>query len=181
MTRGTKVRAGDTAPLFALPDARDPDKSRMVSLSQFAGQDVLLIFFRGTWCPFCREQMRVLTENQARLEAARMQVIGVVCQSRASAGRWLAANPLPFPLLADERRAVARAYGVHYYLSLEGFNLARPSLFILDRAGIVTFAYVGRNMTDLPVTSVIEKFVVLLEGGAQPPSPVVDTEQEDGI
>jgi peroxiredoxin Q/BCP len=153
------LRVGDTAPDFTLTDAASGQEFRQ---SQWAGRDVLLVFFRGTWCPFCRQQMRTLTERHAELCASGVQVVGVVCQSAASAGRWVRANPLPFPLLVDETRAVAKAYGVHYWLSAEGFNLARPSLFILDGAGKITFRYVGRNMRDLPVTTVLERFIGLL-------------------
>ena len=153
---------GEAAPDFALPDAATGAECRP---AQFAGRDVLVVFFRGTWCPFCRQQMRVLTENYPRLERARVQVLGVVCQSPASVRRHLDANPLPFPLLVDARREAAKAYGVHYYLSWDGVNLARPSLFVLDGEGRITFRYVGGNMRDLPVTSVLERFVRLLDGG----------------
>lgn len=160
---GSKSKApqvGDTAPDFTLPGGADGQE---FSLRQWDGREVLLVFFRGTWCPFCREQMRVLTENHARLAGAGVPVAGVVCQGAASVRRWLAANPLPFPLLVDESRAVAKAYGVHYWLSPEGFNLARPSLFVLDRGRRILFRHVGRNMRDLPVTAVLERFVGFLE------------------
>ena len=161
-TRAPSPQVGDPAPDFRLPDAVTGTEYRP---AQFAGRDVLLVFFRGTWCPFCRQQMRVLKENHPRLERAGVQVLGVVCQSPASVRRYLAGAPLPFPLLVDERREAARAYGVHYRLSWDGVNLARPSLFVLDGEGRITFRYVGGNMRDLPVTSVLERFVRLLDGG----------------
>ena len=154
---------GETAPDFALPDAAT---GATVSLRAHAeGRDCVLVFFRGTWCPFCREQMRVLTESHPRLTAANIAVLGVVCQGRGSVGRYLASAPLPFPLLADETRAVAKQYGVHYWLSPEGINLANPALFILDKNACLTFAHIGRGMGDLPVTAVLTKFVGLLGEG----------------
>lgn len=153
---------GDSAPAFSLPDGAT---GRVLTLANAfaAGPNVMLVFFRGTWCPFCREQMRVLTESQCRLDAAGIAVVGVVCQSAGSVRRFLEAHPLPFPLLVDQRRSVAKAYGVHYYVSSEGFNLARPSIFLLDTDRRITFAHVGRGMRDLPVTSVIERFVGFLD------------------
>ena len=155
---------GGVAPDFALPD---PVSGATVSLATYRGNDVLLVFFRGTWCPFCREQLRILTENDARLKAAGIAVIGVVCQSASSVRRYLESAPISFPLLVDEKRDVAKAYRVHYWLSLEGANLANPSLFILDRDGRITLAYRGRNMRDLPVAEVLEKFIALLGGQAE--------------
>lgn len=160
-TRRNPPGVGDLAPDFTLPDAAG---GGAVSLSAPAGAeaDVLLVFFRGTWCPFCREQMRALSVYHATLDRAGVRVIGVVCQSADSVGRHVGANPLPFPLLADETRETARAYGVHYWVSRQGFNLATPSLFILDRARRITFRHVGRGMSDLPVTAVIERFASAL-------------------
>jgi peroxiredoxin Q/BCP len=157
---------GAVAPDFTLTD---PMTGRSVSLSDYAGSDRMLVFFRGTWCPYCRDQMHLLAENQGRLAAAGIALLGVVCQASASVRRYLDAHPLPFPLLPDETRNVARSYGVHYWVSYEGINLAQPSLFIVDRAGIVTFAHRGRNMRDLPVSAVIEKFIGFLGDGT--PSP----------
>lgn len=168
MAHPLPVAVGTPAPDFTLPD---PASGGEVRLSAFRGRDVLLVFFRGTWCPFCREQMRFLSENHARLSAAGIAVVGVVCQSAASVRRHLEANPLPFPLVVDESREAAKHYGAHYWLSLEGFNLANPSLFIVDAAGNLSFAYVGRNMRDLPVSRVLDKFLSFLGDGPAAPAP----------
>jgi peroxiredoxin len=160
--RPRRVTVGMTAPDFTLPDALTGRDTR---LSDFHGKDVLLVFFRGTWCPFCREQMRLLAENHDRLFAAGIAVLGVLCQNRGTVRRHLEKEPLPFPLLPDESRRVAREYGVHYWLTYEGFNLAHPSLFILDRQGRVAFAHVGKNMADLPVGTILNKFLQFLGDG----------------
>jgi peroxiredoxin len=151
---------GGLAPDFSLID---PQTNTEVRLSELRGRDVLLIFFRGTWCPFCREQMAFLRDNAARLETANIAAVGVVCQNRETVKQYLEKNPLAFPLLPDESRAVAKSYGVHYWLTYEGFNLAHPSLFILDRQGVITFAHIGKNMRDLPLSRVLEQFLTFLD------------------
>lgn len=154
---------GRPAPDFALPD---PVSGGTVSLGDFAGRDVLLIFLRGTWCPFCVEQLRNLTAQHERLTACGISVVAVVCQAQATVRRYLKVRPVPFPVLCDGSRAVAKAYGTHYWLTHEGFNLSHPALFVLDRAGRVTFQHVGRSMGDLPVSFLLDKFCSLLEQGA---------------
>ena len=156
---------GQPAPLFVLPD---PVTGATVPLSQFAGQDVLLLFLRGTWCPFCVQQLAVLKDNFATLQAARVAVVAVVCQSQLTVKLALSASPLPFPLLCDGSRAVAKAYGTHYLFSHEGFNLSHPALFILDGAHRVTFAHVGRSMSDLPLPAILTKFIALLSAPDAP-------------
>lgn len=154
-----RVAVGDIAPDFALANAATGETVR---LSDLRGQDVLLLFFRGTWCPHCRDQMRLLAASYERLAGGGIVPLGVLCQSQEGVKRYLDTNPLPFPLLPDESRQVARAYGVHYWLTYEGFNLAHPALFILDRQGTVTFAHIGRNMSDLPVGDILDKFLQFL-------------------
>lgn len=159
-----KAAVGTFAPDFTLTD---PVTRDTVRLSEQRGKDVLLVFFRGTWCPFCRDQMDFLRDNAAQWEAAKIVVVGVVCQSQETVKRYLEKNPLPFPLVPDESRAVAKAYGVHYWLTYEGFNLAHPSLFILDRQGIITFAHIGKNMRDLPLSRVLERFLTFLNEASE--------------
>ncbi|MBC8143836.1 MAG: AhpC/TSA family protein [Armatimonadetes bacterium] len=155
---------GQTAPAFTLAD---PVTGETVSLSGYVGRDVLLIFLRGTWCPYCVAQLETLKQNFAALQDAQIAVVAVVCQSQWSVRLSLRASPLPFPLLCDGARTVARAYGTHYWLSHEGFNLSHPALFILDKQQTVTFAHVGRSMSDLPLSVILEKFLGFLPGAGQ--------------
>lgn len=150
---------GTVAPDFTLTD---PASGTGVHLGDFAGRDVLLVFLRGTWCPFCRQQLQTLSESFEQLHQANIAVIGVVCQSVRPVQGYLEANPLPFPLLVDVKRTVAKAYGTYYWLAWDGINLARPSLFILDTERVVTFQHVGRSMRDLPLELVLSRFIKFL-------------------
>ena len=61
---------------------------------------------------------------------------------------------LAFPVLSDSSRAYIREYDVLH--PQEG--IARPSLFILDRNGIVRWRYVGQNAADRPpIATVLEQ------------------------
>jgi thioredoxin-dependent peroxiredoxin len=144
----TVLRPGDTAPPLPLGAPQ-------------AGQR-LVLFLRGTWCPFCRVQLDALARAQPRLEQANIQSVAIACQSAGSVQRWSEKNPLPFLLLADESRAVARAWGTHYFLSWDGINLSRPALFVVGADGCVLFSHVGRRMDDLPVDLLLARFLQYL-------------------
>jgi len=58
------------------------------------------------------------------------------------------ARRYPFALAADERRATARAYGVYVRLNFESWNMARPSTFLIDPAGVLRAVYVGAHQRD---------------------------------
>lgn len=156
------LRVGDQLPTFELPD---PASGKIFDSRELAGSDALILFLRGTWCPYCREQLAVLSARCDALAAAGVRVVAISCQSAESLKRYSSGNPMPFPVLADESRATAKAFGVHYWWRWDGFNLAHPSLFIVDREGKASFSHVGKSMNDLPVGFILDKFAALLANG----------------
>lgn len=74
----------------------------------------------------------------------------------AIAGQWprelrgfVEKNGITFPLLVDKTREVIKQYGVYHWLSLEAYNIARPSTFIIDKIGIIRYMYIGAHQFDL--------------------------------
>ena len=153
------MRVGEPLPAFVLPD---PATGTPFDSASLAGNDAMVLFLRGTWCPYCRQQLAVLAERFPVLEAAGIKVLAISCQSAASIRKFTDSTPLPFPLLADDKRQVAKAFGVHYRWRWDGFDLAHPSLFITDRSGTTTFAHVGKSMSDLPIGMILDRFTAML-------------------
>jgi peroxiredoxin len=58
---------------------------------------------------------------------------------------------LTFPLLSDPDLHVIRAYGAEHV----GHSIARPSVFVIDRAGVIRYEHVGAGMADQPPVDVI--------------------------
>ena len=150
-------RVGQAFPGFALPDAT----GRFHSLAALlAGQDALVLsFHRGLWCPWCRVESQGWAEAGPHLAAAgaRLVTISPELDGRAGAiaaragalglcdvdlGLCLAlglAIALPPELVADYAR------GGDDLVALTGGSgrlLPIPATFLLDRAGIVRFAFV---------------------------------------
>ena len=64
--------------------------------------------------------------------------------------RFIEETGLPFDILIDETRDVARAYGVWHRAGMTGWNIARPAVFLIDRAGTIRYSFIGRNQTEFP-------------------------------
>ncbi len=58
-------------------------------------------------------------------------------------------NGITFPLLVDKTREVIKSYGVYHWLSLEAYNIARPATFVIDKAGVIRYMYIGSHQFDL--------------------------------
>jgi hypothetical protein len=60
-----------------------------------------------------------------------------------------------FPVLADERRAVARDYGVYRAFSRDGIGVTRPAVFLIDQGMTLRFVYVGDGEGDVVDTDAL--------------------------
>lgn len=77
-------------------------------------------------------------------------MILVVCQSRSAVASYLEKHPLPFQVVIDEDRSIAKRWGVYVRLNLESIHIARPATFVLNARGVVDFARIARSQRDSP-------------------------------
>jgi peroxiredoxin len=89
-----------------------------------------------------------LRDGFQNLQAARLDVVIVLCQKRAAVAKWLARDPLPFPVLIDDDRSRARSWGAYVPFSYDSINIARPASFVVDTSGIIRYARMSRHQLD---------------------------------
>ena len=158
-TFGGALQVGDRAPGFRLPDARGGE----VALDDLLiDGPVVLVFYRGAWCPYCNLQLRAF---QAALEDIRADGATLVAISPQTPDKSLTLAEqaeLAFPVLSDVGNAVARSYGLVFALDadarelhsgigidLTAFNgddsweLPAPAVFVVDPDGTIHFASVA--------------------------------------
>lgn len=129
-TTKNKVKVGDKAPDFTLPD----QTGAMVSLKDFVGSKIIVLYFypkdfsRGCTAEACafRDSYDIFVEAGA-------QVIGISSQSVDSHNRFAILNKLPFVLLSDENGKVRQLYGASSTLGL----LPGRVTYVIDKKGIV--------------------------------------------
>jgi peroxiredoxin Q/BCP len=68
---------------------------------------------------------------------------------------------LPFNILVDTSRDVLKAYGVWHAWGLASWNIARPALFLIDRAGAIRYSFIARRQNQFPSH---EEITVALDG-----------------
>jgi thioredoxin-dependent peroxiredoxin len=119
---------GDPAPEFELPGSGD----RTYRLADYRGKGVILAFYPGDFTPTCTRQFCSYRDDEDKLEELGVELLGISPQSVDSHEHFIAENSLNVPLLADEHKEVARAYGA---LLLGG--VVRRSIFVLDADLIV--------------------------------------------
>lgn len=105
-----RLAPGEPAPDFALPAI---NREGRISLEAFRGQQaVMLGFFRGLHCPFCRRQIAQLAATQPRLHALGVETLAVVNTPLERAQLYFRHRPTAVTLLSDPDCASHRAFGV---------------------------------------------------------------------
>jgi len=77
-------------------------------------------------------------------------VVGVLPQNRDAVRRYIEETGLPFDILIDERREMAKAYGVWHRIGLDAWNIARPAVFLIDQEAAIRDAVIGDSQLQYP-------------------------------
>jgi peroxiredoxin Q/BCP len=122
-----KVDVGDAAPDFELPGTG----GKTYKLSDYRGRKLVLAFYPGDFTAVCTKQFCSYRDQGDRLDQLGADVLGISPQSVESHERFTQEKSLNVPLLADEDKSVAKAYGV-----LAG-PMVRRAIFVIDEQGII--------------------------------------------
>jgi peroxiredoxin Q/BCP len=98
---------GETAPDFELPD----DEGKKVKLSDFRGKKVVLYFYPADFTSGCELQACKFRDGYPQIKEGNAVVVGVSPDTVESHKRFKQAHNLPFTLLVDADRSVAKAWG----------------------------------------------------------------------
>ena len=74
----------------------------------------------------------------------------VFAQSLKAVDAFATREGLPFPVFADPERRMVRDYGVYVRINFESWNMARPTVVLVDPAGIVREVFGGRHSLEWP-------------------------------
>jgi peroxiredoxin Q/BCP len=105
----TKLKVGDAAPDFTLPDQDGKD----VSLRDFRGSRVLIYFYPRDDTPGCTKEACQFNERLPDFQQVNVPVIGISADGAASHVRFRNKYGLRFPLLTDSSRTVMARYGAY--------------------------------------------------------------------
>lgn len=122
-----KLNIGERAPDFSLPGTG----GKTYSLADYRGQKLIIAFYPGDFTAVCTKQFCSYRDQGEKLDSLGAAVLGISPQSVDSHERFVEEKRLNVPLLADEDKAVAKAYGV-----VAG-PMVRRAIFIVDEEGIV--------------------------------------------
>lgn len=154
---GYGLPAGQRVPSFDAQTFRGEPTSLQALL---ADAPLLVVFYRGGWCPYCNVQVRQMSEAAQRFQ--RQGVTPVLISADRPEGAALAQTgyEIPFPVLSDPDLSAHRAFNVvltvdestqqkyrGFGIVLEDWSgrdhgsIAVASAFIVDRNGRILWSH----------------------------------------
>lgn len=149
-----KIQIGQPAPDFSIYDS----EKKKVSLSDFKGKNVLLLFFPQAFTGTCTKELCSTRDNIALYNQANAAVFGISVDSVFTLAKYKEEQQLNFPLLSDFNKEVSANYDSLYdsfVFDMKG--VSKRSAFVLDKEGIVRYAEVLETATDLPDFTAIQQ------------------------
>ncbi|HEK21358.1 MAG TPA: peroxiredoxin [Bacteroidetes bacterium] len=143
---------GTPAPEFSLPDSM----GNLISLSDYRGKDVMLVFYPLDWSPGCSQQLDLYQSELSEFEQKGIQLLGISVDSLYTHGAWAATRGITFPLLSDFEPKGETAKKYHVYREKDGFS--ERALFLIDKNGIIRYSYVSPFLEHVPdIYQLLEK------------------------
>ena len=159
-----------------MPDihARDLDSKDISLSSLYSKGPILLAFYRGGWCPYCSSENHALATAFPEYQKRGVTPVTVSVDKPNAEAKTKATYAIPFPVLSDSDATMIEAFhvvnkvGDQTLAKMKGFGvdleshsgkthheIAIPSLFLIDRTGVVRWAHSDPNIKVRPSTAQI--------------------------
>ncbi|NIK66956.1 MULTISPECIES: peroxiredoxin-like family protein [unclassified Paenibacillus] len=146
---GKGLSIGDLAPDFALKDAT----GNMITLAEELKKGpIILIFYRGEWCPFCNLQLKAYERIMKDIKLAGAQLIAISPQTPDHSLSQKEKQGLSYIVLSDLQNKVAEMYNLKYTLPQfmhdklntlskingdDSFELPVPATYVINQNRII--------------------------------------------
>lgn len=154
-----KIEVGQPAPDFTLYDSG----KKLVTLSNLKDQNVLLLFFPLAFTSTCTKELCSVRDSIVWYNDAHATVLGISVDSLHTLAKYKEEQKLNFTLLSDFNKDTSTAYGSIY--ETFGYNMkgvSKRSAFVIDKKGIVQYAEVLENASDVPNFAAIQQTLMKL-------------------
>jgi len=133
----TALPAGTKAPDFTLPTTPD----QKVSLSEFKGRNIILVFYPADWSPVCGDQLALYNELREQFEEFNASLVGISVDGIWCHLAFEKDRGFHFTLLSDfePKGEVARRYGVYRHED----GITERALFVVDGEGVIRYSFVS--------------------------------------
>ncbi|MGI9055905.1 MAG: peroxiredoxin-like family protein [Pyrinomonadaceae bacterium] len=178
------LNVGAKMPSFILKDANNNAVSSDDLLKQ---GNLVLVFYRGAWCPFCNLYLKNLQKNLDQIKANGGVLAAISVENPDSSMMVSKKNELNFTVLSDPKLETARKFKIVYQLPPEtnekyksyGIDLVKQNgtetadlplsaTFIVNQNGEITYAFIENDYKKRAEPTVIIENLAKLKTAKMP-------------
>jgi peroxiredoxin len=136
---------------------------------------VVLVFYRGEWCPFCNKHLSALADSLSLITSKGAKLVAVTPQKSEYISKTIAKTRASYSIIHDDGLKIMKSYGVAFKLDDEKINLYKkvgidfdvvngetngpslpvPALYIIGKNGKITYRYFDHNYRNRPTVKEI--------------------------
>lgn len=160
------LHVNDKAPEFTASD----QNGKAISLKdELKKGTVVVIFYRGEWCPYCNKQLMELEDSMSLITEKGARIIAVTPEKKENIDKTIKKTKATYSIVADDHLKIMSAYKVAYMLDEQttkkyksygvdllqkngdnGNNLPVPAVYIINQEGIITYRYFDTDFRKRP-------------------------------
>lgn len=172
--RGLQVN--QTAPDFS---GKDQFGKTITLKSLLKKGSVLLVFYRGEWCPYCNRYLKELEESLLSINGKGASVVAVTPEIPEYVAKSVEKTKASFPILHDEALKIMKSYDVAYKLDSKALNkykrinvdlsiingsengesLPIPAVYIINQQGLIVYRFFDPDYTNRAPISALMKYL----------------------
>jgi peroxiredoxin len=158
------LNVNDTAPDFS---AKDQDGKILHLKDQLKNGAVVLVFYRGQWCPFCNRQLKKLEDSLSLITGKGASLVAISPEKPENIAKTIEKTKASYPILFDDGLTIMKSYDVAFAVddktiekyktygidfsevngSTNGANLPVPAIYVISKEGKIVFRHFDKNYT----------------------------------
>ena len=155
------LKVNDKAPNFSAKD----QNGKTVELNKLIKSgSVVIVFYRGEWCPYCNKQLMELEDSLALITSKEASIIAVSPEKQENITKTIQKTKATYSIISDDSMKIMSAYKVAFELDEQtnekykkwginlsdkngnnGNNLPVPAVYIINKEGKITYRYFDVN------------------------------------
>lgn len=120
-----------------------------------AHSPVMIVFFRGFWCDYCRQQLAELANAAAAFTHLGVRIVAITTDVADDQEDSLSQTRRSFPVVIDRDGELISQLDLVDLFEFRSVPVSLPAVFLLDSAGVVRYLYIGRSPDDRPKTELL--------------------------
>jgi peroxiredoxin len=163
MDKPTGLNKGEMAPDFIAKD----QMGKSVSLkAQLKTGSVVLVFYRGQWCPYCNKQLSALQDSLSMITEKGATLLAISPEKAENISKTIEKTKATYSVISDENLKIMTAYKVAFALDAattkkykgygidlaeangsNGNSLPVPTVYVINKEGRIVYRYLDENVS----------------------------------